>query len=49
MAQHLHRGDLPIVQAGIFVVAALVITVNFLVDVAYTLLDPKIHMKRVES
>ena len=45
----LHRGDLPIAQDGIFVDAVLVITVSFLVDVAYTLLDPKIHMKRVES
>ena len=42
----LNRGDLPMVQAGIFVVAALVITVNFLVDVAYTLLDPRIRMSR---
>ena len=44
----LNRGDLPMVQAGIFVVAALVITVNFLVDVAYTLLDPRIDLRRSE-
>ena len=45
----LNRGDLPMVQAGIAVVATLVITVNFLVDVAYTLLDPKIRMQRSRS
>ena len=45
----LNRGDLPMVQAGICVVAALVIAVNFLVDVSYTLLDPKIRLKRAES
>ena len=42
----LNRGDLPMVQAGICVVAALVIAVNFLVDVAYTLLDPKVRFKQ---
>lgn len=41
----LNRGDLPMVQAGICVVATLVIAVNFFVDVAYTLLDPKIRLK----
>ena len=45
----LNRGDLPMVQAGICVVASLVIAVNFLVDVAYTLLDPKIRMGRAET
>ncbi len=45
----LNRGDLPMVQAGIFVVATLVITVNFLVDVSYTVLDPKIRLKRAEA
>jgi len=40
----LARRDLPVVQAGIFMVAFLVIIVNFLVDVAYTLLNPKIRL-----
>lgn len=44
----LNRGDLPMVQAGIFVVAALVITVNFLVDVAYTLLNPRIQLTQAK-
>jgi peptide/nickel transport system permease protein len=41
----LNRGDLPIVQAGIFVVAALVIMVNLLVDISYTFLDPKVKLR----
>ena len=45
----LNRGDLPMVQAGICVVAALVITVNLLVDIAYTFLDPRIRLQRAES
>ena len=45
----LNRGDLPMVQAGICVVATLVITVNFLVDVAYTFLDPRIRLRRADS
>ncbi len=36
--------DLPMVQAGICVVAALVIFVNLAVDFAYTVLNPRIQM-----
>ncbi|MBW6495356.1 MAG: ABC transporter permease [Burkholderiaceae bacterium] len=40
----LSRRDLPMVQAGIFVVATMVIVVNLLVDVAYTVINPRIRM-----
>lgn len=40
----LGRRDLPMVQAGICVVAALVILVNLAVDFAYTVLNPRIQM-----
>ncbi|MHA3980844.1 ABC transporter permease [Halovulum sp. GXIMD14794] len=40
----LGRRDLPMVQAGIFVVAALVILVNLAVDIAYTVLNPRIRL-----
>lgn len=40
----LGRRDLPMVQAGIFVVAALVILVNLAVDIAYTVLNPRIQL-----
>ena len=40
----LARRDLPMVQAGIFIVASLVVLVNFLVDVAYTVINPRIAL-----
>lgn len=40
----LARRDLPMVQAGIFAVATLVILVNLLVDIAYTIINPRIRM-----
>lgn len=40
----LARRDLPMVQAGIFVVASLVVFVNFLVDIAYTVINPRIAL-----
>ncbi|KUF09131.1 ABC transporter permease [Pseudoponticoccus marisrubri] len=40
----LGRRDLPMAQAGICVVAALVILVNLAVDFAYTVLNPRIQM-----
>ena len=44
----LYRSDLPLIQASIAVVAALVVTVNLLVDVGYMLLNPRIRLgKRV--
>lgn len=45
----LARRDLPMVQAGIFVVAGLVVLVNFLVDIAYTLINPRIALESREN
>jgi len=45
----LARRDLPMVQAGIFVVAGLVVLVNFLVDIAYTIINPRIALDSQES
>ena len=36
--------DYPVVQAIIVLIASLVITVNFLADICYQLLDPRIHL-----
>lgn len=44
----LQRRDLPMVQAGIFVIATLVIIVNLLVDIAYTLINPRIRLSSSE-
>jgi len=40
----LSRSDLPLIQASIAVVAALVVTVNLLVDFSYRLLNPSIRL-----
>lgn len=44
LIESLGRRDLPMVQAGIFTIAALVILVNLAVDVAYTFLNPRISL-----
>ena len=37
--------DFPIVQAGLLVVAAIFVTVNFVVDVAYWAIDPRVRLR----
>lgn len=41
----LSRRDLPIVQAAVFVMVVLVVTINLLVDIAYTALNPRVTFK----
>lgn len=41
----LSRRDLPMVQAAIFVLVVLVMITNLLVDVAYTVLNPKVRFR----
>ncbi|MDE0112614.1 MAG: ABC transporter permease [Albidovulum sp.] len=45
----LSRSDLPLIQASIVVVAALVVCVNLLVDLAYRLLNPRIRFGKTEA
>lgn len=40
----LRRGDLPLIQVSIFVVGALVVIVNFLVDLSYGVLHPRVRV-----
>ena len=37
--------DFPLAQASFLLMASLVITMNFLVDLLYTVLDPRVHLK----
>ncbi len=37
--------DLPVITASIFVIAVMVMTINLVVDVVYTLLDPRISYR----
>ena len=41
--QGIYNRDYPIVQAAVFVAAAFFVGINFLVDLLYTLLDPRIR------
>ena len=37
--------DFPVVQAGVFLLAMMVVTVNFAVDVLYVYLNPQIRVR----
>ena len=37
--------DFPVVQAGVFMLAMIVVTVNFAIDVLYVYLNPQIRMR----
>lgn len=43
MLQAVYTRDMALVQAGVFVSALIIMGINLLVDVAYTLLDPRIR------
>jgi len=42
IVQAVYNRDYPLVQAGVFVVASMFILVNLIVDILYTILDPRI-------
>jgi peptide/nickel transport system permease protein len=37
--------DFPIVQAGVFLIAIIIVTINFLVDVLYVYLNPTVRLR----
>jgi len=37
--------DFPIVQAGVFLLAIIIVSVNFLVDVLYVYLNPTVRLR----
>lgn len=45
LVQAVYARDYPVVEAGVFVVALLLIVVNTLMDVSYTLLNPKVRLR----
>lgn len=45
--QAIERHDIILVQAVVFVVAIMVVTINIIVDVTYTMLDPRVKFDRV--
>ena len=45
----LTRRDLPLVQAGIFTIAVLVVIINFIIDITYTFLNPQVRFSSSEE
>jgi peptide/nickel transport system permease protein len=41
--QAIERRDLPLIQANVFVVAIIVVTMNIAVDLLYGALDPRVR------
>ena len=44
LVQAILSGDYPVVQGIVLLIAAIYILVNILVDIAYTVIDPRIRM-----
>jgi len=43
LIQAIGRRDLPLIEATVFVISLMIITLNFLVDLLYTRVDPRIR------
>lgn len=46
MFQAIQNHDIPLIEACVTIVAILIVTLNFLLDIVYALLDPRIHHSR---
>lgn len=45
LIQAIERRDLPLIEAAVVVIAIMILTVNFLVDLGYSLLDPRVRFR----
>jgi peptide/nickel transport system permease protein len=45
LIEAIERRDLPLIEASVFVIAVMIVTVNLLVDVCYTFLDPRVRYR----
>jgi peptide/nickel transport system permease protein len=45
MIQAIEARDLPVIRAAVLVLAVFIVTINLVVDVLYTLLDPRIRLE----
>jgi peptide/nickel transport system permease protein len=43
LIQAIERRDLPLIEASVVVIAAMIVAVNLLIDLAYTVLDPRVR------
>jgi peptide/nickel transport system permease protein len=46
LMQAIDTKDFPVIQAGVFLIATIFVAINFLVDLLYTLLDPRVRLGR---
>ncbi len=46
LVQAINNRDIPLVQAGVFVLAIGIVTINLVTDLLYTWLDPRIRLQR---
>ena len=43
LIQAIERRDLPLIEASVIVIAVMIVTVNLLVDLTYSLIDPRVR------
>jgi len=43
LIQAIERRDLPVIEASVMAIAVMIVTVNLLVDLTYTLIDPRVR------
>lgn len=43
LIQAIERRDLPLIEASVLTIAVMIVTVNLLVDLAYTIIDPRVR------
>jgi peptide/nickel transport system permease protein len=43
LIQAIDRRDLPLIEAAVIVIAVMVVTVNLLVDLLYSFIDPRVR------
>jgi peptide/nickel transport system permease protein len=43
LIQAIERRDLPLIEASVISIAVMIVTVNLIVDLAYTFLDPRVR------
>jgi peptide/nickel transport system permease protein len=43
LIQAIERRDLPLIEASVFVIAVMIVTVNLLVDLTYSFMDPRVR------
>jgi peptide/nickel transport system permease protein len=43
LIQAIERRDLPLIEASVIVIAVMIVTVNLVIDLTYSFLDPRVR------